>query len=83
MKRCALALMVGLSLTGMAVAEERSQVRNDPPIPPTVPAPQSSLSAKERLSDKASDGQRVDDCKVPPDRRTRPRPTACPWESGS
>jgi len=34
-------------------------------------------TGKERLTDKASDEQRVNDCKVPPDRRTRPRPTAC------
>jgi len=37
-------------------------------------------TGKERLSDKASDEQRVDDCKVPPARRTRARPTACPWD---
>ena len=40
-------------------------------------------TAKERLSGKDSDEQRVDDCKVPPERRTRPRPTACPWDFGS
>jgi hypothetical protein len=34
-------------------------------------------TGKERLTDKASDEQRVDDCKVPPARRTRPRPTTC------
>ena len=35
-------------------------------------------TGKERLSDKASDEQRVDDCKVPPERRgPRPRPDAC------
>jgi hypothetical protein len=33
---------------------------------------------KERLSDKASDEQRVDNCKVAPDRRgTKARPEAC------
>jgi hypothetical protein len=33
---------------------------------------------KERLSDKASDEQRVDNCKVPLDRRgTTPRPEGC------
>jgi hypothetical protein len=37
---------------------------------------------KERLSDKASDEQRVDDCKVPEDRRgnrrgAKPRPDKC------
>jgi DNA invertase Pin-like site-specific DNA recombinase len=31
------------------------------------------------ISDKASDEQRVDDCKVPQARRTRPRPTTCHW----
>jgi hypothetical protein len=34
-------------------------------------------TGKERLSDKASDEQRVNDCKVPPARRTRPRPAEC------
>jgi hypothetical protein len=32
---------------------------------------------KERLSDKASDEQRVNDCKVPPEKRSRARPTDC------
>lgn len=42
-------------------------------------APDGSLkSAKERLSDKASDEQRVDNCRVPPEKRgTKPRPD-CP-----
>jgi hypothetical protein len=35
-------------------------------------------TGKERLGDKASDEQRVNDCKVPASRRTRPRPDACP-----
>jgi hypothetical protein len=49
-----------------------------------APAPQPlPKTAKERLGDKASDEQRVDDCKVPAARRTRPRPAACPWEAGS
>jgi hypothetical protein len=34
-------------------------------------------TGKERLTDKASDEQRVDDCKVPPPRRTHVRPTSC------
>jgi hypothetical protein len=48
-----------------------------------VPTSQKVLTGKERLSDKASDEQRVDDCKVAPERRTRERPTACPWDVGS
>ena len=34
-------------------------------------------TGKERLTDKGSDEQRVDDCKVPPQQRTRVRPTDC------
>jgi hypothetical protein len=41
----------------------------------------SAATGKERLSDKASDEQRVDDCKVPPSRRTRPRPTGCDFRT--
>jgi hypothetical protein len=34
---------------------------------------------KERLSDKASDEQRVDNCHVPPEKRgAKKRPEACP-----
>ncbi len=40
------------------------------------PAPEKT--GKERLSDKASDEQRVDNCKVPPERRgTKVRPNDC------
>jgi hypothetical protein len=36
---------------------------------------QEGQTLKERLSDKASDAQRVDNCRVPPERRgTLPRP---------
>lgn len=43
-------------------------------LPPVV------KTGKERLGDKASDEQRVNDCKVPPARRTRDRPSLCPWD---
>jgi hypothetical protein len=37
---------------------------------------------KERLSDKASDDQRVDNCKVPKERRgTKPRPGCAPEQA--
>ena len=48
-----------------------------------VPTSQKVLTGKERLSDKASDEQRVDDCNVATGRRTRARPTGCPWDVGS
>jgi hypothetical protein len=50
---------------------------------------QEAQTLKERLSDKASDAQRIDDCHVPPERRgpkLRPdcpgRPEAIPLRGG-
>jgi hypothetical protein len=65
-----------LALPASAVAEPQR-----PGQPPPAPAP--SKTGKERQGGKASDEQRVDDCKVPVERRTRPRPAACPPASGS
>ena len=53
---------------------------SDPPFAGT-PAQQPTpvKTGKERLSDKASDEQRVDNCNVPPDRRgAKIRPDRCP-----
>jgi hypothetical protein len=50
----------------------------------TVPAPSvAPRTGKERLGDKASDEQRVNDCRVPPERRTRERSATCPRDGGS
>ena len=39
----------------------------------------SSSTGKERLGRKWMDEQRIDNCKVPPDKRgTKPRPNTCP-----
>ena len=49
---------------------------------PDPPASGTALrTGKERMRDKAADEQRVNDCKVPPERRTRPRPDACPGQT--
>ncbi len=40
-------------------------------------------TGKERLSDKASDEQRVNDCKVLESRRTKARPADCTANAGS
>jgi hypothetical protein len=47
---------------------------------PATPQPAQAKvkTGKERLGEKASDEQRVDDCKVPPERRSRTRPANCP-----
>ena len=48
-----------------------------------IAAAQEGQTLKERLSDKASDNQRVDNCHVPPERRGPvPRPD-CPGEPAS
>ena len=73
----AAALLVASLPIAAAEARERP-----PPQPQAIPAP-TPKTAKERLGGKGTDEQRVDDCKAPPERRTRPRPAACPWEFGS
>jgi hypothetical protein len=47
---------------------------------PSLGPPAATATAKERLSDKGSDEQRVNDCKVPLSRRTHTRPADCPWD---
>ncbi len=44
---------------------------------------QEAQTLKERLSDKASDAQRVDNCHVPPERRGALRRPDCPEEPPS
>jgi hypothetical protein len=49
---------------------------------PAEPTPTPVKTGKERLSSKASDEQRVDNCKVPPELRgTTVRPDTCEGES--
>lgn len=73
-------------LLAAAFATPVQSVPPDAPPPPSQLAPRIGKEArtgKEALSDKASDEQRVDDCKVRVDRRTRQRAADCPWEVGS
>ncbi|HYZ63095.1 MAG TPA: hypothetical protein VE650_11630 [Acetobacteraceae bacterium] len=63
-------LLLATGLPGLVGAEE----------PHRAAADIVTKTGKERLADKAGDEQRVDDCKVPEARRTRPRPTACPGD---
>ncbi len=55
-------------------------------VPPGASYPDAVFAAaktgKERLTDKGSDEQRVDDCKVPVKQRTRARPEDCAWDAG-
>jgi hypothetical protein len=48
----------------------------------TLPNSPTSLTGKERLGKKWMDEQRIDNCKVPIDKRgTKPRPSICPHVS--
>jgi hypothetical protein len=65
----ALAVFVTLSL---ALAQEHAPLAND------NPAIGKMLTGKERLGEKWTDEQRVDNCKVPVDKRgPKPRPDTC------
>jgi hypothetical protein len=73
------ALPIVLAL-GLLAATASAQAPRDPP-PSGQQAAAETL--KERLSDKASDEQRVDNCKVPKDRRgPKPRP-GCPQDEAN
>src|SRR4029077_14981759 len=50
-------------------------------VPPAIA--QEAQTLKERLSDKASDAQRVDNCHVPPERRGAQRRPDCPEQPRS
>lgn len=66
-------------LFGSAIAQDSA-----PPMPnmPQGAAPMRTQTLKERLGDKASDEQRVDNCKVPVERRgIKVRPDRCERES--
>jgi hypothetical protein len=55
-----------------ALAQQRPAATNSPADPPAL------LTLKERLGAKWMDEQRVDNCKVPLDKRgPKPRPDAC------
>ena len=71
----AAALMLALSLqVGLAVAGEGPREDNDAKALQAGP----TSTGKERLGGKASDEQRVDNCKVPLNRRgATPRPDTC------
>lgn len=68
------ALLVTSILVHLAAAAPAQEVSP----PPSAPAANPAKTGKERLTDKASDEQRVDNCGVPPEKRgTKPRPDSC------
>ncbi len=77
----AAALMLALTLqVGLAPAAEGP--REDGDAKPLQAGP--TRTGKERLGGKASDEQRVDNCKVPLDRRgATPRPDKCVYDANT
>jgi hypothetical protein len=65
-----LAGLIAIACGGVALAADAPPIKSQP-TEATV------KTGKERLGGKASDEQRVDDCKVPPERRSRTRPANC------
>src|ERR1700682_1034617 len=73
-----------ISPTFPPAAQERPAT-GDPPTPNAATQPLNLpkvLTGKERLGKKWMDEQRIDNCKVPIDKRgTKPRPSICPHVS--
>jgi hypothetical protein len=74
-------LLIPLLLAGfMSSAWAGDRKPDDNPSAASRPV----LTGKERLGRKWTDEQRIDNCKVPIDKRgTKPRPTACPGAPSS
>ena len=67
----ALALSIGLAMPASS-QETQQEMKRDVASAPKV------LTGKERLGPKWTDEQRIDNCKVPVEKRgTKPRPSAC------
>jgi hypothetical protein len=61
-----------------AVSYGQQAVGDDPAARGETGVPGKVRTGKERLGDKWNDEQRIDNCKVPPDKRgSKPRPEAC------
>ena len=75
---------IGVAVLALTMASGSGIVQAQPSTaarPATSEAPDTVRTGKERLGNKWSDEQRVDNCKVPPEKRgTKQRPDACPPE---
>jgi hypothetical protein len=81
MRHQSLVLLFTIFLTLPASAQDRPP-SDDLPTPNAAIQPLNvpgGLTGKERLGKKWMDEQRIDNCKVPIDKRgTKPRPSTCP-----
>ncbi|HLZ04724.1 MAG TPA: hypothetical protein VKR55_21570 [Bradyrhizobium sp.] len=71
-------LTISLSLA-LAGAASFAMAEDAKPAAGAAKATSPKLTGKERLGRKWTDEQRIDNCKVPLDKRgSKPRPSACP-----
>jgi hypothetical protein len=72
-------LLLFLAFASCAFAEDRKADQDTAlPSSPATRTGEANLTGKERLGPKWSDEQRIDNCKVPLDKRgSKPRPSAC------
>jgi hypothetical protein len=81
LRRQSLVSLLAICLTLPASAQDRPPV-NELPTPDTTTLPlnaPAALTGKERLGSKWMDEQRIDNCRVPTDKRGfKPRPSTCP-----
>lgn len=77
--RPSLVSLLAICLALPASAQDKPKLD---PLTPNAAMPSNAptaLTGKERLGKKWMDEQRIDNCKVPVDKRgTKPRPSACP-----
>lgn len=77
-----LVTVLSVAAGGAPLVAQQQPPANQPQVqrpPATGVTPARSRTGKERLGGKWTDEQRLDNCKVPPDKRgPKPRPDACP-----
>ena len=75
-RRLALIVPIVIAVSSPVPAQEPPPVAGDRTA---APSPPEVLTGKERLGEKWKDEQRMDNCRVPLDKRgPKPRPDACP-----
>jgi hypothetical protein len=68
-----------LLLVGFISCARAQDRKHDSTTDASTETPQPVLTGKERLGPKWTDEQRIDNCRVPIDRRgNKPRPSTCP-----
>ena len=77
--RALISFLFAMCLASSTFAQDRQPDQAAPKAETAVPTSGPSLTGKERTGRKWMDEQRIDNCKVPIDKRgAKPRPGTCP-----